>query len=175
MIAGITPGTAHQGFLAGKAATSDPLQQTEYTYDSAGRLTGILSNGAPIVSYQYDGLGRPIQKTFGNGMIAMISYDTAGRLSDITFSGVPLGGNPAIRSQTSEVSAQNPTSSSHLPTSTPSLDLQYQWDSANQLTSRTWNGQTQLYAYDPSGQLLSVTDGNSKALLESYAYEKQGI
>ena len=130
-------------------------------------MASIASNGQPIVTYRYDSAGRPILKTFGNGMSAALSYDSASRLARVTFSGGPL--------------------------SSP-LDLIYQWDSASQLTSRTWNGQTQQYSYDPSGQLLTVSElasregakaakeeaANPKSkienpkLLESYSYDKAG-
>ena len=132
-------------------------------------MASIVSNGQPIVAYAYDSAGRPAKKTFGNGMSAALSYDAAGRLARVSFSGGPVGGP---------------------------LDLTYQWDPASQLTSRTWNGHTQIYEYDPSGQLLKVSEpvsrevaidakggdpaANSKSqnpnskLLESYTYDKAG-
>jgi len=167
MMAELVPAVATDGYHAGKEARFEPVQQTDYAYDASGRLASITSNGQPIVSYRYDAAGRPMLKTFGNAMSATITYDSAGRLARVTFSGGPVGGP---------------------------LDLIYQWDPASQLTSRAWNGKRQLYTYDPSGQLLKVTEtasreaakdakgtaGNSEfkipnsKLLESYTYDQAG-
>ena len=131
MLAALVAETPTDGVHSGKEARYEPLQQTAYTYDSSGRMASITSNGQPVVTYAYDSFGRPAKKTFGNGMSAALSYDAAGRLARVSFSGGPVGGP---------------------------LDLAYQWDPASQLTCRTWNGHTQFYTYDPSGQLLKVTD-----------------
>ncbi|MEI8123047.1 MAG: hypothetical protein WCI20_13480, partial [bacterium] len=129
MVAGLVAAIPTDGYHTGKEARYEPIQQTDYTYDGSGRMASIVSNGQPIVTYAYDGAGRPAKKTFGNGMSVALSYDAAGRLARVSFSGGSVGGP---------------------------LDLAYQWDPASQLTSRTWNGHTQLYTYDPSGQLLKV-------------------
>jgi len=41
-------------------------------------------------------------------------------------------------------------------------------------TSRSWKGETLAYGYDPSGQLLKVTETGGKAPRESYTYDKAG-
>ena len=106
------------------------LQQTEYAYDTGGRLTSLTSNGALVCTYSYDPAGRLIQRKFGNGIVGKYAYDTFGRQTRLDLTGGPLA--------------------------TP-LSLVYQWDNAGQLTSRAWNGETQVYGYDPSGELTSVT------------------
>lgn len=148
------------GLMISKLVTTDPskpqyqtLQQTEQVYDPSGRLFFILSNGIPIISYRYDSAGRPIQKTYGigkNGRPALtvdISCDASGHLGRMIFQGGSL---------------------------TSPLDLDYEWDAADQLTRRTWNGQTLRYEYDPSGQLLKVIDDKDQAILEAYTYDPAG-
>ena len=99
-----------------------------------GRLSELKSNGFTACRYRYDHKNRLIGRTYGNGVIASYAYDSFGRLSRLDLVGGPL----------------------HQP-----LTLAYEWDAAGQLLSRTWNGETQLYGYDPSGQLLSVTEGRT--------------
>lgn len=135
------------GDIAGKAATCEPLQQTDCTYDSSGHLTSIVSNDDPVLTIQYNAMGHPIRKTYGNGITAFLSYDGAGRLSATSYSGGPL---------------------------TAPMNLHYEWDVAGQLVSRTWNNHALSYSYDPSGQLLGAKDAESGAVLESYAYDKAG-
>ncbi len=147
ILAELRAAVAPSGGHPGRDAGYDVLQQTEYTYDPAGRLTGILDNGDLAVSYRYDAAGRLAAKTFGNGMQAAISYDAAGRLAKMIFSGGPL---PEPKT------------------------LAYSWDAASQVTRREWNGETQRYGYDASGQLLEVADAATGAVLEAYAYDKAG-
>ncbi len=142
------------------------LQQTDYTYDLKGRLSEIKSNGASACRYQYDKKGRLVARQFGNGIVARYAYDVFGRQTRLDLSGGPL---------------------------TEPLLLAYQWDSAGQLLSRTWNNETQVYGYDPSGQLLTVSKasgipsqqpqvmpvantqpGSPSNLMESYRYDPAG-
>ncbi len=131
----------------------ETMQQTEQIFDPEGRLSAILTNGIPAISYRYDLTGRPIQKTYGlpkNGKPALsvdIGYDSNGHLGHMTFQGGKL---------------------------TSPLELSYEWDPADQLTRRTWNGQTLRYEYDRSGQLLKVIDDQDQSLLEAYTYDPAG-
>ncbi|MDP3851145.1 MAG: hypothetical protein Q8Q59_11620 [Luteolibacter sp.] len=129
------------------------IQQTEQLFDPAGRLSAILTNGMPAISYQYDFAGRPNRKTYGtpaHGRPALtvdIGYDSAGHLGRMSFQGGRL---------------------------TSPLELIYEWDDADQLTRRTWNGRTLRYEYDPSGQFLKVIDDSDQAVLEAYTYDSAG-
>ncbi len=104
-----------------RAASYEIFQQTEQTFDNDGNLSGIFTNGVPAIRYRHDPAGRPIQKVFGEplkggtALTADIAYDAMGRLSSMQFHGGPLN--------------------------TP-LILNYVWDAADQLSSRSWNGQT---------------------------------
>jgi len=117
--------------LSEKAGEGDfrLLHQNEYTYDTLGRLQTLKSNGRLICSYRYDALGRLIGRDYGNGMRAAIVYDAGGRLNRVDISEGPL---------------------------VEPLTLGYEWDVANQVTRRLWNGQVQTFDYDPAGQLLGV-------------------
>lgn len=90
LLAELEPAIAPAGGRAGRDARYEVLQQTEYTYDPAGRLAAITTNGQPIVTYRYDGAGRLVGKSFGNGINAEIGYDPAGRLGRTVFSGGPF-------------------------------------------------------------------------------------
>jgi YD repeat-containing protein len=129
----------------------EPIQQTEQLFDAKGRLASILSNSVPAISYRYDAAGRTIQKTYGlpdqGALTAGIAYDSAGHLARMEFSGGRL---------------------------TAPLVLTYEWDECGQLTRRTWHGQSQRYQYDPSGQLLKVTDEHDNSVLEAYRYDLAG-
>ena len=146
LLARLIPEIPSTGGMAGQEARYEILQQTEYTYEGA-LLSAILSNGEPVVSYQYDSTGKLVSKTFGNGMKVAVGHDSMGRLSTMEFSGGPLP-------------------ETHL--------LAYEWDAGNQVTSRAWHGEVQRYEYDPSGQLLKATEGKTARVLEAYAYDKAG-
>jgi YD repeat-containing protein len=125
------------------------LQQTEYTYDNR-RLSSIISNRKPVVTYKYDAGGRPVLKTYGNGIQASLSYDAMGHLSRIIFAGGPIP----------------------VP-----LTLAYVWDQADQVVQRSWNGEVLHYDYDAGGRLAKVThviDDKTSEVLEAYAYDKAG-
>jgi YD repeat-containing protein len=141
------PAVAPADGKIGYDAHYEVLQQTEYSYDESHHLTAIVSNGRPVVTYRYDDAGRPVLKTFGNGMKAILSYDSEGHPARVIFSGGPL----------------------EVP-----LTLAYVWDVANEVVQRAWNGSIQDYEYDPSGKLIKVTDDKTKQVLEAYAYDRAG-
>lgn len=121
--------------LAGSGASPEPsksyrlLQQTQYQYDPSGRLATIQSNGQKAATFEYGPQGRLTRRTYGNGIRGQYAYDKFGRPTRLELTGGPLIGP---------------------------LLLAYQWDNAGQVTSRTWNHETQYYTYDPAGQLLKV-------------------
>ena len=129
------------------------IQQTDTEYDANGFLSAIYTNGLQVIAYVNDKKGRPIRKTFGTGtssapaLTVEIAYDSMGRMAKMEFAGGRL---------------------------TSPLALIYDWDAADQLSSRTWNGVKLDYGYDPAGQLLSVTDSGEKELIEAYRYDPAG-
>ncbi|MDR1305933.1 MAG: hypothetical protein LBK76_12045 [Verrucomicrobiales bacterium] len=126
----------------------DILQQTDYQYDSQGKLTGIRGNGQPVFTQKYDTQNRLATRLYHNGIRADYRHDDQGRLTKITYSGVP-------RQQ--------------------ALALEYTWDEGNELVSRGWNGETQWFGYDAAGRLTGVFSDQKKTKpLEKYAYDPAG-
>jgi YD repeat-containing protein len=126
----------------------DILQQTDYQYDSQGKLTGIRSNGQPVLTQKNDGQNRIAMRTNHNGIRGDYSYDSQGRLAKIAFSGGPL---------------KKP------------ISLEYTWDAGNELVSRSWNGETQWFSYDVAGRLTGVFSDRAKTkALETYQYDPAG-
>ncbi len=148
LLAELTPAVAPRGNLTGRAPSYEVRAQIDYTYNAGGRLESITCNGRPVAAYRHDTMGRLAARTYGNGMTAAITYDPRGRLAGVGFTGGPLGEDSTF--------------------------LGYEWDAANQVTRRAWNGEIQRYEYDPSGQLLRVLDDTGGSTLEEYAYDKAG-
>ncbi len=118
------------------------IQQTEYAYDQDGHLVEVKSNGATACDYRYDARGRLASRTYGDGITGVYAYDAFGHQTRLDLSGGPL---------------------------VSPLSLVYDWDAAGQMTSRQWNGETQVYSYDASGQLLTVATPASTASPASQA------
>lgn len=57
-----------------------------YSYDSAGRITGIGSSSG-IFTYGYDALGRRTSLAYPNGITTAYAYDDAGRLTSLNHGG----------------------------------------------------------------------------------------
>jgi len=62
---------------------TDNLGTWTFTYDEENRLTKVLIPGGPTVNYEYDGLGRRIQRTTTAGANERYVYDAADILIDL--------------------------------------------------------------------------------------------
>jgi RHS repeat-associated protein len=68
------------GRITAKTETIDGLTTSyRYTYDLAGRLTGVMSNGVTIATYAYDSNGNRLTYTSGSGTVNG-TYDAQDRL-----------------------------------------------------------------------------------------------
>ena len=143
-------------YNAGGRVTSTVDQDgftTNYAYDAQGRLSALTDgSGATIVSYSYNPVDLLSREDHGNGTYTTYQYDADGSLIH-EVNHAPDG---SVNSQlddtynadgklTSETTADGTTS--------------YGYDADGQLTSVTLpGGRTMTYAYDPSGNRVSVTD-----------------
>lgn len=70
--------------------TTDDVKVTEYTYDARGRMlteTCTVNGGtAGTVTYAYDGIGRLVSRSYGNGLSETISHNIQGWQTQITAS-----------------------------------------------------------------------------------------
>ena len=137
-------------------------QQTQYLYDSYGRLTGKHYVNAPSnepnpdVSYFYDanpldadfsqnGWGRLTAVIFNTNMVYMYSYNQAGRV---------IGQRMRLSADT-----QNPTD----------LNATYTWDNQGRMTSMVHPaGSTYAYQYDSMGRLSGMTENGTAMASATY-------
>ncbi len=138
-------------------------QYFTYAYDDAGRLTGLMENGASsVISASYNPAGLPATLT-RSGAMTTFGYDTVNRLNALTHD---LAGT---LSDVTSTFAYNPAS--QVVSRTRSNDL-YAWDDAAPIDwGFTPNGLNQYtnidgvaHAYDANGNLTS--DG-----LNTYLYD----
>jgi RHS repeat-associated protein len=126
---------------------SDSNVSVNYTYDSANRLTNVITKiGSLIktVSYSYDDVGNRVTMTDPDGGVTTYTYDAANRLIGLT--------NPLVQT------------------------ISYTYDDANRLIRKAYhNGAHTLYAYDAANRLLSLTNKNSSGTtISSYTYVYAG-
>ena len=68
------------GLITQQIETIGGLTATnEYTYDTAGRLTGVTRNGTPVTTYTYDSNGNRTRSTGPSGTVSA-AYDNQDRL-----------------------------------------------------------------------------------------------
>lgn len=145
------------------SVVSPTNQQTSYTYNSGGELTGIsdasgsqiltydattknvatiTENNDTTLSYTYDALGRVSSSTY-NGYTILYEYTLSDKISKITY--------PAINGLSSKI-------------------VQYTYDSMDRLASVTdWSGRQILYTYDNGNRLTRVDRANGT--YASYSYD----
>ncbi len=131
--------------------------QTDYSYDGAGNLTGVLApanndNGVrPQTAYGYDNSGRVLTATDPSGKTTTYTYDALGRVLTVTL--------------------PKPAAGSSLDfTTTYSYD---NWDAASGLVFTNVtdpNGNVTKLGYDQHGRLVRSID--AAGLVTAYAYTK---
>jgi YD repeat-containing protein len=172
------------GRVTAEARTVNGVQYSvAYSYDSAGRLSGITYPSGRTLAYTFDSLGRigAISATFngqsqqvvssvayhpfggvkgytlGNGQVYARSYDQDGRISTYTLGTKSFGIGYDAASRIEFISELgNPPNSNT-----------YGYDSLDRLTSAVIPGTPFAYSYDPVGNRLSKTVG---AATETLAY-----
>jgi RHS repeat-associated protein len=134
-----------------KSRTDGASRVTQYQYDGLGRLKQINYPGNTNVTMGYDAVGH-VTSLANNNASGTFAYDVLGRLTSTTV-GLDVPGMTAV-----------------------SYRLEYQYDSAGNVTNRTQRGLsgfTQViptrYDYDLMNRLTLVTNALAKA---NYSYDK---
>lgn len=182
--------TSYAYTLDGQPATVTlPSGSVSYTYDAAGRTTGVdYSDATPDLTYVYDLAGRTASASNGTST-AEYDYDDAGRVTDITRAGQVFGydyddaGNltgrtlPDGRTQTYTWDADSRITATTITAAGGSHDISYGYDPAGHLTSVTRQGGPSTgYAYDAASSLTLVehTAAGSTLLAQSVTWSPAG-
>lgn len=157
------------GNLIREEKTIDSITYTtEYNYDAAGLLTGIIYPDGRVVTYELDGAERVIRVTTTKDaetrtLAENISYAPFGPLTDLIYgNGIVLSQSYDQRYQLTGIKAGT------------ILDLTYVHDGAGNITTITNNldaGRTQSFSYDDLDRLGGAT-GIYGAV--GYTYDKVG-
>jgi RHS repeat-associated protein len=134
---------------------------TTYSYDRAGRLTGIdHSDSTPDVTYSYDGAGNRTEMTDGSTQTS--TYNNVNRLTQVTRGTdtfaytYDLAGNITQR------------------TYPDSTVVDYTYDDDSRLATVATSSQTTTYGYDASGNLTQTTLPSSNGYVEDRTYDRAG-
>jgi RHS repeat-associated protein len=142
------------------AASNPSLGTTSYSYDRAGRHSGIdYSDSTPDLSYGYDNADRLTSLTDGAGTKSY-GYDNADRVTSI-------GRSSATFAYTYDA-ADNLTQT----TQPDSTVIAYSYDRDERLTSSSQSSNTSSYGYDAASNLSSRTLPNG--IVESRGYDRAG-
>ncbi|EPD56525.1 YD repeat (two copies) [Streptomyces sp. HGB0020] len=138
---------------------SDDTTATDYTYDTAGEVTGI-TDATGNRTATYDDAGRLLTLSApGSSTPFTYTYDADG---DVTARTYPDGTKATFTyNSDDETTAQTANSAT----------VKYAYDAAGNLTTTTLpsaNGYTESRTYDAAGQLASVASANSAATLSSW-------
>jgi YD repeat-containing protein len=175
-----------EGNVAAAGSADRAEHTTNYGYDKLGRLTSVthgpmnvfsITEGMVVSasvrrnvteSYSYDGAGRKLTQTDGDGRVTHYKYDHAGRVTETR---LPLGTTTRVAydvfgNKLSETDANGRTATwatDYFGRTTQHVDI---------------GGQTVTYAYDIAGQRVAQTStrNGSSAVLQNlrYTYDAAG-
>ena len=166
--------------LAAKTVTETKAGKTvsalkyEYTYNAAGKRTGLVVNmgaGTRELSWNYDELGRLTEQKDGSKVVTY-RYNNKSQLVEQNIGGIPVYYTyTALGQLESKVMGALPAEGgTNAPRRTgPIASLKYEYAKDGQIVARTVSGVRQTYEYDAKGQLLSVKD--STGIVEAYVYD----
>ena len=137
-----------------------------YTYDSRGRLAGILGNGK-TTAFAYDAAGQRTNAVWPNGTTASYAYDAAGQLLSLdhrTPSGAPVATFAYAYDLSGNRTAMTTLEGPHA----------FTYDAQNQLLSAAYpDGSSETFFYDPVGNrtsLVAVASGGLSTNTTTYTY-----
>ena len=122
---------------------SGETDELSYSYDVAGRLTGVLKNGEKYEDWEYDSMGNVLRETDPHGT-TVYDYDESGRM-------VSSDGPEGVKRY--EWDARSRLSRVTDSKGTPVLDLL--WNAADRLVSSKSRRGTTTYVYDALGNRVS--------------------
>lgn len=197
-----------EGNLAAAGSAERAKHTTQYGYDKLGRLTSVTHGPMSVFSitegmvvsapvqrnvtetYTYDGAGRKLTQTDGDGRVTHYKYDHAGRVIETR---LPLGTTTRVAynvfgHKQSETDANGRTATwttNYFGRTTEHVDIGgqkviYDYDIAGQRVAQTStrSGSTALqqnlrYTYDAAGQLLEIRD-HALDKTSTYRYDLAG-
>ena len=135
---------------------------TSFSYDRAGRLTGVdYSDTTPDVTFTYDAAGNRLSMVDGSGTESR-TYDAVNRLlsvargADVFSYLYDVAGSLTQRTYPGSVATT------------------YTYDPDNRMATAANASLTTSYAYDAAGNLLSTTFPTANGYVESRAYDASG-
>jgi RHS repeat-associated protein len=180
--------------LTGIAYSDGQTPNASYNYDANGRRTG-MTDGTGTTTYTYDSLGRLTASTDGAGHALGYGYDLAGRLTTITYPGASQTVTRGYDAAGRMISVSDWLGHTTKFTYDKAGELTFiaypnhvagvlGYDQAGELISQQYSYAPCLspckvawkpllgfhYAYDPTGQLVSITPNGIATPSEVYGY-----
>ena len=163
---GWTVGYAYDAMGARTNLSVPGILDIAYTYDSRGRLAGILGNGK-ATAFAYDAAGHRTNAVWPNGTTASYAYDAAGQLLSLDHRS-PVGTPIATFAYAYDLSGNR--------TAMTTLEgpHAFTYDAQNQLLSAAYpDGSSETFFYDPVGNrtsLVAVAAGGLSTNITIYTY-----
>lgn len=169
------------------------------TFDQRLRLAGILINNQPAISYQFDNLDRPTQRSYANGITTSYQYNNLDRLTAYSSNNASLPavtiqydneGNKMLVSRSNDpshsetfgydanyrlTSYQQGTLSGNSIAS-PLIQNTYHYDAAGNRTSAVLNGNSTNYVVNNLNQYINISgtglqyDGRGNRIFDGQVY-----
>lgn len=147
----------------GSSSTTD---YEEYTYNTAGRMTGHRLRSGQSIAFTYDNLGRMTTRTPPSGQLAVTyAYDLFGRTISASQTGHTVSFTfDALGRQLTEV--------------TPQGTISYQYDVAGRRARMTWpDGLYVTYDYNLANAVTHIRENGAASgagVLATYTYDNLG-
>ena len=178
--------------IAGRTQTTIYPDSTVVTrqFDTRNRLTAILKNSNPVVSYHYNNANQTTNKTFANGISSNMQYDFANRLSSISTANGTIQ-NTAFtydkeRNKTSINRLNNPALSESfiydngyrltnykrgVIGGATTIQNTYSYDALGNRTNANLNGTNTIYTVNNLNQLTNSNNGSQNI---NFLYDNRG-